>query len=341
MKKYLIVIILFLLSIQFFLTPNISCQILDCALPILKISKSKSVKILSQLTLVKDYMINSADIKKVENQKSGIEVIEEKDSENKYEQNTIEDTVIDDATEVTLDWKNVLKNETKFKVDIEKLKNEKLNFILSKKDIDVVIYHTHSTECYSQTSGYEYEASGVFRTLNKNVSVIRIGNEIKTYLQKFGIGVYHDETLYDYPDYNKSYNNAGKAIPKLLNKYNKAKIVLDVHRDAIGVGTEQYKPVVKINGENVAQFMIVIGTNQGGLTHDEWRENLKLALKIKDKADEKYPGLCRYVILRKERFNQQVAPGAMIVEMGATGNSVPEVLRTSKYFAEILNDVVC
>ena len=85
---------------------------------------------------------------------------------------------------------------------------------------------------------------------------------------------------------------------------------------------------------------MVIGTNQGGLSHSEWKENLKLALKIKALADEKYPGLCRYIILRKERFNQHVTPGAMIVEMGATGNTVPEVIRTSKYVAELLSEVV-
>ena len=62
-------------------------------------------------------------------------------------------------------------------------------------------------------------------------------------------------------------------------------------------------------------------------------------MEIKKLADEKYPGLCRYVILRKERFNQQVANGAMIVEMGATGNTVEEVLETTKYFAEILSEV--
>ena len=39
------------------------------------------------------------------------------------------------AKEVTLDWQNILKNETKFNVDIDKLKNEKLNFKLNKNII--------------------------------------------------------------------------------------------------------------------------------------------------------------------------------------------------------------
>jgi len=342
MKKYIVISIIGILSIQLFLTESICKSILNNTLPIINIvnNEKSGIRLLSHINILKDRNLNveifnqMPEDKIVESDKlEEDEIVYEVPKEEKSEE------IIDNSKEVTLEWKNILKNETKYNIDVDKLKNEKLNFNLSKKNIDVLIYHTHATECYTVSSGYEYEASGVFRTLNKNVSVIKIGNTIKDYLQKNGIGVYHDETLYDYPNYNLSYTNAGKSIPNLLKKYSDAKIVLDVHRDAIGVGTEQYKPVVKIDGENVAQFLLVIGTNQGGLNHSEWRENLKLALKIKELADEKYPGLCRYIILRKERFNQQVAPGAMIVEMGATGNTVPEVMRTSKYFAEILSEV--
>lgn len=340
MKKYILISIIFILSIHLVLTENISKLIIVSKLPIINLNdaNNENIKLLSYINIFNDRALNSNIFIQVPEDE-----IEEKteidDKEIIYENLEPKEEVIDNSKEVTLEWKNILKNETKYNIDIEKLKNEELNFKLSKKNIDVLIYHTHATETYTQSKGYEYEASGVFRTLNKEANVVKIGDTIKDYLQKHGIGVYHDETLYDYPNYNLSYTKAGKAIPKLVEKYSDAKIVLDVHRDAIGVGTEQYKPIVKINGENVAQFLLVIGTNQGGLNHSEWRENLKLALKIKELADEKYPGLCRYVILRKERFNQQVAPGAMIVEMGATGNTVPEVMRTSKYFAELLSEV--
>lgn len=241
--------------------------------------------------------------------------------------------------EVTLDWSTMLKNLTTYKVDVEKLLKEELKFSLNKKDIETVIYHTHTTESYTQSNDYRYQASGVYRTLDINANMIRIGEEMKKNLQKNGIGVYHDKTIYDYPDYNSSYSKAGKGILETLKKYKNTKIVLDLHRDAISVNTDQYKPVVQIEDKKVAQFLLVVGTNQGGLKHSEWRENLKLALKIKKLADEKYPGLCRYVILRKERFNQQVTNGAMIVEMGATGNTVEEVLQTSKYVSELIAEV--
>lgn len=241
--------------------------------------------------------------------------------------------------EVTLDWSNMLKNLTTYKIDVDKLLSEKLKFKLAGNNVETVIYHTHTTESYTQSKNYMYQESGVYRTLDTNANMIKIGEEMKKSLQQKGFAVFHDKTIYDYPDYNSSYSNAGKGIAETLKKYKNTKIVLDLHRDAISVNTEQYKPVVQIEGKKVAQFLIVVGTNQGGLKHSEWRENLKLALKIKKLADEKYPGLCRNVILRKERFNQHVTNGAMIVEMGATGNTVEEVIETTKYFSEILAEV--
>lgn len=240
---------------------------------------------------------------------------------------------------VTLDWKNELRNETKYKIDVDKLKNEDLKFGLKKKNTEVIIYHTHTTETYSKDKDFDYEASGEFRTLDKNANVVRVGEKIKECLEKNNVGVYHDTEYYDYPSYNLSYSKAGKAILNLLKKYSNAKVVLDIHRDALGTGDQIYRPVVNINGEDTAQILLVVGTNQGGLNHPNWRENLKFALKLQQVANEKYPGFCRYVSLRKERFNQQVSNGAIIVEMGATGNTMEEVLRAGELFSEILLEV--
>ena len=44
-------------------------------------------------------------------------------------------------------------------------------------------------------------------------------------------------------------------------------------------------------------------------------------------------------IKKIERFNQQVSRGAIIVEMGATGNTMNEVLRATELFSEILLEV--
>ena len=239
-----------------------------------------------------------------------------------------------------MDWKNEFKNNTKYNVDMEALKREDLSFELKKNDTEVIIYHTHTTETYTKQDDDCYEESGEFRTLDKNYNVVKVGGRIKELLEKRGVGVFHEQEIYDYPSYNLSYSKAGKAITSLVKKYKNANIVLDIHRDALGTGTEIYKPIVNIAGEDVAQILLVVGSNQGGLSHSKWRENLKFALKIQQIANQKYPGLCRYVILRKERFNQHVAPGALIVEMGATGNTMDEVLRSAALFTDVLLEVI-
>lgn len=345
MKKYTIVILSMLLLYMFIkilTATNISNKIIDSKMPMIRAInlKNTDIKLLSHINILKNGNFNS-DIfielpeDRVELEENDDVILNNVPLETEVTPKT-EEINIEEPKAVTLGWERILKNETKYAIDVEKLKNEKLKLGLKNKGTDVIIYHTHTTESYTKSKAYPYEPSGMFRTLNKNTSVVKIGREIAKFLEKNNIGVYHDETVYDHPSYNTSYSKAGKAILSLVKKYSGAKIVLDIHRDAIGVGTELYKPIIKIDGKDVAQFLIVVGTNEGGLSHAKWRENLKLALKIKTVADKEYPGLCRYVLLRKERFNQQVAPGALIIEMGATGNTVEEVLRTSELFSEVL-----
>lgn len=299
------------------------------------------IKTLTHLNIIR-YKLMSENIF-VELPEDKVELVKEDVNKNEvvYENAPIDLEQIDDTQvkRVTLDWKNEIRNETKYKIDIDKLKSEPLKFNLKKKDTEVIIYHTHTTETYSKDESLDYEASGEFRTLDKNANVVRVGERLKECLENANVKVYHDMEYYDYPSYNLSYSKAGKAILNLTKKYTGAKIVLDIHRDALGTGNQIYRPIINVDGEDTAQILLVVGTNQGGLNHPNWRENLKFALKLQQKANEKYPGFCRYVSLRKERFNQQVSRGAIIVEMGATGNTIDEVLRATELFSEVLLEV--
>ena len=71
----------------------------------------------------------------------------ELEPQNIEEENVIEEKIETknnyDIKSVTLDWKNEFKNNTKYSVDVEALKREKLSFDLKKKDTEVIIYHTH------------------------------------------------------------------------------------------------------------------------------------------------------------------------------------------------------
>ena len=104
-------------------------------------------------------------------------------------------------------------------------------------------------------------------------------------------------------------------------------------------GDSKYAPTVKIGEEYAAQLMFVIGSNGGGNKHDNWNDNLKFAIKIQQKANELYPGLFKPIILRNSRYNQQLARGASIIEVGATGNTMEQCLTSMKYLSKVLSEL--
>lgn len=227
-----------------------------------------------------------------------------------------------------------IKNESKYKLTEEDLKPD-IDF---KNKEDIVIYHTHTCESYTKTEKYTYKSSGNFRTIDLNYSVARVGEELKKYLDKYGFNVIHNKTYHDYPKYNGSYTRSLETIEKIL-KTSKASLVIDLHRDALG-SNSKYAPSVKINGEEAAQLMFVIGTDGGGLKHDKWKKNLKLAIKIQKKANEMYPGLFKPIIVRNSRYNQHVSEGACIIEVGATGNTLEQCLVSMKYLSSVIFEVM-
>ena len=188
-----------------------------------------------------------------------------------------------------------------------------------------------------QVSGYEYEMTGNYRTTDLNYSVARVGKELANYLQNKGFNVEHNTTYHDYPAYSGSYSRSLATIQSLLANKN-TDIVIDLHRDAVG-SSNTYAPSVRINGNLAAQMMFVIGTDGGGLEHPNWNQNLKIAVKIQEKANEMYPGLFRPIIIRNSRYNQQVAKGACIIEVGATGNTLDQCILSMQCLANILEEV--
>lgn len=188
-----------------------------------------------------------------------------------------------------------------------------------------------------QVNGYEYEASGNFRTTDLNKSVARVGTELTNYLKKKGFNVTHNTTYHDYPAYSGSYARSLETIQNILTGTN-TQIVIDLHRDAVGSSSE-YAPSVKINDKYAAQLMFVIGTDGGGLEHPNWKQNLKMAVKIQQKANEMYPGLFRPIIIRNSRYNQHLTTGSSIIEVGATGNTLDQCILSMQCLSNIFEEV--
>lgn len=224
------------------------------------------------------------------------------------------------------------------KPDLETLLGRPLDWNLKSENPTVLILHTHATESYTK-SGERYTETAAFRTLSEGHNMLSIGDRVAEILSQQGISVIHDRELHDYPSYNGSYNHARKSIEYYLSRYPSIQLVLDLHRDASGDNDAQLRTLAQVSGEASAQLMLVVGTNAAGLHHPNWQENMALALKLHLQLERIAPGITRPINVRSQRFNQDLSPGALLIEVGAAGNTHAEALRAAEVLAEAIADL--
>ena len=218
----------------------------------------------------------------------------------------------------------------------------------------VLIYHTHTREAYCMTEDDRKNVQSSFnedKTNTKNVVVA--GNYITDTLLKKDIATHHDITVHTEQRVNGVWQDCyyfGKqTLTGLLDTYKDTQLVLDVHRDGVtnpNRDTIRHKTVVQgHDGTEYAQIMLVVGLNfnasykQNDAFNPHWKDNFKLALLVTEKLEEKVPGITRGISLRREAYNQNLAPNTLLVEMGFDGNLVSEVTASSQLLGEVLAEI--
>lgn len=214
--------------------------------------------------------------------------------------------------------------------DIAALLAKPLNWELRGQQPTVLILHTHTTESYTR-KGEDYRESASWRTLDEGYNMVSIGETVREILEENGIGVIHHRELNDYPSYNGSYTRARKTLRELLKENSRILLVLDLHRDAAGDEHNQMRTQATVAGQPSAQLMMVIGTN-----HPDYEENLSLGLKLHARLEQQVPGIMRPLQLRAQRFNQDLSPGALLIEVGAAGNTHPEAHTAARELAKAI-----
>lgn len=233
------------------------------------------------------------------------------------------------------DLENISVNYTvDYRPDLESLLLSPLDWQLSGEAPTVLIVHTHATESYAGAPQEVYSEHGAYRSLDEEYNMIAVGEEVARILQAGGIRVIHDKTLHDYPSYNSSYGNARKTIEAHLAANPEICMVLDIHRDASdGAGGSQLVTTGTVGGQRSSQLMLVVGTDTTGNYFPNWEQNLALALKLTALLEQTDPGLTRPVTLREHRFNMDLTPGSLIVEVGAAGDTLNEAILAANAFA--------
>ncbi len=236
------------------------------------------------------------------------------------------------AVAMTISTSSPIRNETAYEVNAAVQPQPSLR--LPAEGPQILIIHTHSSEAYTPAGLDRYEPSDNTRTEDSEHNIIRVGDELTRLLEQAGLRVIHDRGVYDYPSYTGSYARSGAAVEKILSEYPGIGVVLDVHRDALGADGVIYKTVAEEEGTCASQLMLLVGTDESGLEHPHWRDNLALALYLQNAVTGVHPTLMRPVALVPQRYNQQLCTGMLILEVGSSGNTMQEALAAIRLFAE-------
>lgn len=223
-----------------------------------------------------------------------------------------------------------MSNVTSYTPDLEKLFSEQKNVGLCDKiykeygeDAPVVlIVHTHGTEAYSG-GGDTYTEDEPFRSQNTNENVVAVGEVMASVMRSEGINVIHCTEMFDLESYRDSYSRSYAAVSQYLKDNPSIKYVFDVHRDSvIRDDMTMIRTNAEYGGEKIAQAMIVVGTDEGGADHPDWKDHLSFALSIQNSMLSLSDTLPRRINLRDAAFNQALAPGALLFEIGSCGNTL-------------------
>ena len=214
--------------------------------------------------------------------------------------------------------------------DIESLLAEPLQWNLFGEAPAVLILHTHSTESYTK-NGEDYVETSDWRTVDENYNMLSIGARVGEILAENGITAIQDRELHDYPSYNGSYVHARTSMKAYLKEYPSIQLVLDLHRDASGGEGGQMRTRAMVNGVPSAQLMVVLGTN-----HNAYEENLSFGLKLHAQLESQAKGIMRPLQLRAQRFNQDLNPAALLIEVGAAGNTHQEAMTAAEELAKAI-----
>ena len=218
-------------------------------------------------------------------------------------------------------------------VDVLSLLQQPLRWNLKTEQPTVLILHSHATESYEKQG--DYTETSPYRTLNTAYNMVSVGSHLAQLLEDGGITVIHDQTLHDYPSYNDAYGNARQRVQQILEENPSICLILDLHRDAAeDAAGNQKTSTVTIDGKEVANLMLVMGSDKGSLSYPDWEVNLALAVKLQARLEEIYPALCRPIKLVSSRYNQDLRTGALLIEVGTAGNSHAEALAAAEYLAQ-------
>lgn len=221
--------------------------------------------------------------------------------------------------------------------DIEKLLSKELTIEIDDSKPQILIYHTHSQEDFiDSTKGKQGD------------TIVGTGDYLaKVLTEKYHINVIHDTFKHDIIDgkldRDKAYTVSGERMKKILDENPSIEVIIDLHRDGV---RDDSKRLAVINGKDTAQLMFFNGLsrNQNGpveyLYNPNLVDNLAFSLRLKLQADKIFPNLTKKIYLKGYRYNLELLPKSLLIELGNQNNTIQEAKNAMEPLAEILYQVL-
>lgn len=201
----------------------------------------------------------------------------------------------------------------------------------------VGIYHSHTSEMYRTDDFFPPHPHDYHRFGTPDTGIVRVGEALAERLRAYGIGVVHSRRVHDAPVHALAYRRSRETVQEMLDRFPTLEIILDVHRDA----PEGLTAVVA--GQTVGQVMLLVGSGQQarGLANPHWQRNLALARELEAVMEQRFPGLHRRTWVRGDaRFNQDLHPGMLLVEIGSYDTHLDEAVAAARLLGDALAEAL-
>ena len=203
-----------------------------------------------------------------------------------------------------------------------------------------LIYHTHTCESFEPYVRDEFDPGFNFRTTDETKNVVMVGNAIEAELEAQGISVIHATDIHDHPTYNGAYDRSRATIMSILEEYPSVRVVLDIHRDALGDDTQAYQPFIRVEGKEAAQIMIISGCDDGTMGMPNYMENFHFACTLQQKLEKDHPGFTRPILFDYRCYNQDLTNGSLLIEVGSHGNTLDQVQFAGQLLGKSLGELL-
>lgn len=201
----------------------------------------------------------------------------------------------------------------------------------------ILIYHTHTTEAYTQTKENLYTQTSSFRTREQDKSVVAVGEALKKELEEvYGYEVLHDTTDHEPPKLATAYQRSEQTMTAYKEKYPSLQIFIDLHRDASSDSTDY----VLVNGQPAARIMCVVGQGEKYEVKPDFESNLALAQAFTDSLNRQWQGMGRKVRIKPGRYNQHLSSKSLLLEVGHNANTLEQALQAVPAIAKALHEAL-